>query len=142
MLEHVKLGSKLGIFGVFDGADHKRRGGYPHPSPTSKTGMVYARHHFANTAYGIPRYMKGWIPAHCILPMDFVSDGLMQKRILRASLVDEAVRLEALPFSPPIVPTGSKRNTIHPKDHELWETDSLGNFMFDIDEGPDADFLC
>ena len=142
MLEHVELGSKLEIFGAFDGADHKRSGGYPHQLPTAKTGMVYARHHFANTEYGIPRFMKGWIPVRCIWPMDSISDGLIQKRILRANLVDEAVRLDALPFSPPIVPDGSRRNNIHPKDHELWETDSLGNFLFDIDAGPDADFRC
>ena len=129
-LQHVRWGSQLEILGVFDGVDSE---GLPLASPTAMTGMIWARHYFET----------GWIPVKYLLPMDIVvDDNVIAERILRASRVPMAVRLDALPFSPPIVPDGSRRNNIHPKDHELWETDSLGNFLFDIDEGPDADFLC
>jgi len=95
--------------------------------------MIWARHYFET----------GWIPVKYLLPMDIVvEDNIIQTRILRASRIPEAVRLEALPFSPPFSPAGSRRNTIHPKDNELWETDSCGNFLFDPDEGPDADYHC
>ena len=97
--------------------------------------MVWARHYFE----------KGWIPVKYLLPMDIVRDKIVQIRILRASRVAEAVRLAALPFSPnnmgPVPRIGSKRNTMHPEDHELWETDSLGNLVFDSDE-PDAEYRC
>ena len=128
-LQHVRCGSQLEILGVFDGVDSD---GLPLPSPTSETGMIWARHYFET----------GWIPVKYLLPMDIVvEDNIIQERILRASRVSEAVRLEALPYSPPFSPAVSRRNDI-PKEDELWETDSLGNLLFDVTEGPPADYHC
>ena len=131
--QHVNCGSQIEILGVFDGVDSD---GLARPSPTSETGMIWARHYFET----------GWIPVKHLLPMDIVvQDKIIQTRILRASRVSEAVRFASLLFSPhnlgPVPRIGSKRNTMHSEDHELWETDSLGNFLFDIDE-PDAEYLC
>ena len=140
-LQHVRWGSQLEILGVFDGVDSD---GLPLTSPTSETGMIWARHYFET----------GWIPVKYLLPMDIVvEDKIIQERILRASGVSEAVRLEALPYSPPFSPPVCRHN-VFPEEPELWATDSLGDFLvddgtdsigncvFDVNEGPPADYHC
>ena len=140
-LQHVRWGSQLEILGVFDGVDSE---GLPLASPTAMTGMIWARHYFET----------GWIPVKYLLPMDIVvDDNVIAERILRASRVPMAVRLDALPFSPSFLPFVYRHNVV-PEEPELWETDSFGDFLiddgtdslgnrvFDINVGPDANYRC
>ena len=140
-LQHVRWGSQLEILGVFDGVDSE---GLPLESPTAMTGMIWARHYFET----------GWIPVKYLLPMDIVvDDNVIAERILRAGRVPMAVRLDALPFSPSFSPPVCRHNVV-PEEPELWETDSFGDFLvddgtdslgnrvFDINEGPPADYHC
>jgi len=71
-----------------------------------------------------------------------VDDNIVQERILRARRVPDYVRLEALPFSPHFSTATSEHYTLRTIDEEIWETDSLGNFLFDITVGPDANYRC
>jgi len=128
LLQAINFGSKLEILGVFDGVEPD---GTPARSPSSETGMVWARHYI----------VKGWIPVRYLLPMDIITDKQVQLRILRDSSVCDAVRVAALPFSPPVPRCRSQCSTKNPKDQELWETDSLGNFLLDLNE-PDPEYHC
>ena len=73
--------------------------------------------------------------------MDIPTVELIQARILQASHVPEAVRLNALPFSPCVNGTFPSTAQAALKESTMWETDSLGNFLTDPDE-PDPEYFC
>ena len=125
----MSVGDHLEMLGVSDGVDSE---GLPLTSPTALTGMIWARNCFET----------GWIPVKYLLPMDIVvDDNVIAERILRASRVPMAVRIGALPYSPPFSPPVCRHNLI-PEEPDLWATDDFGNLLPDTKVDSDDDCDC
>ena len=121
-LQHVRCGSRIEVLGVCDGVDDA---GQPCEEPSFFTGFIWGRHYFE----------KGWIPVRYLLPLDLIfKEEVIQARILRSRQVPGHVRLDYLRFSPhfysPYIPSiRSEHVTSITISEELWETDSVGNFI-------------